>query len=310
MSTESAAIIDDTDPRIQYSSGWHMDGGPNEYNRTVHATSTAGASFTFSFTGTSVKVLGTLTQEGFNGSFPNTTYSLDGTSPIPYAGKPSPRVQYQQIFYQSPADLPNTKHTLVGTCADQGSLVWIDFFVVTSPPSPTTSGASSQTESTVIITTTATYTEYASSSSSSAFPVGAVVGGVIGAMILVLIGLFLFLWHRRRPRAVTTGTEMQATMSTTSTTHLVPQPPPTLQYPTFAPSVSSVYSTVSPTETSPMASLNTANAPSFPSPSATTQFPRKGRPMYSMGTFGAPSSSSRHSTIGDTESEEHPPAYH
>ncbi|KAF7421018.1 hypothetical protein PC9H_011537 [Pleurotus ostreatus] len=309
MSTESAAIIDDTDPRIQYSSGWHMDGGPNEYNRTVHATSTAGASFTFSFTGTSVKVLGTLTQEGFNGSFPNTTYSLDGTSPIPYAGKPSPRVQYQQIFYQSPADLPNTKHTLVGTCADQGSLVWIDFFVVTSPPSPTTSGASSQTESTVIITTTATYTEYASSSSSSAFPVGAVVGGVIGAMILVLIGLFLFLWHRRRPRAVT-STEMQATMSTTSTTHLVPQPPPTLQYPTFAPSVSSVYSTVSPTETSPMASLNTANAPSFPSPSATTQFPRKGRPMYSMGTFGAPSSSSRHSTIGDTESEEHPPAYH
>lgn len=154
--------------------------------------------------GTSVKVLGTLTQEGLNGSFPNTTYSLDGTSPIPYAGQPSPRVQYQQIFYQSPADLPNTKHTLVGTCVDQGSLVWIDFFVVTSPSSPTTSGVSSQTESIVVVTTTATYTENASSSSpAAAFPVGAVVGSVIGGMVLVLIGLFLFLWHRRRPRAVT-----------------------------------------------------------------------------------------------------------
>ncbi|KAF7433697.1 hypothetical protein PC9H_005660 [Pleurotus ostreatus] len=84
------------------------------------------------------------------------------------------------VFYSSPP-LPYTNHTLVGTCADEGSLVWIDYFVVevplqldltslaSSPPTPKT--------------------------------VGVTVPAVLGTLLLLSTTLVLYLWCRLRQSA-------------------------------------------------------------------------------------------------------------
>ncbi|KAJ8522186.1 hypothetical protein ONZ45_g1231 [Pleurotus djamor] len=310
---EPAYIVDDTDPRVKYSSGWHRDGGPNEYNTSVHATSTAGASFTFKFNGTSVKVLGTLTQEGFAGSFPNTSYVLDGTTPISFAGKPSPRVQYSQLFYQSPVDLPDTEHTLIGTCVDQGSLVWIDFFVVTSPSASLTQTTPTLSESYVVVTTTVAVSQAAleSSSSSNDFPVGAVVGSVLGGIFLVLIAMSLILWYRRRPVSTTTTEMAMPPPSFTSsqlgsTASLLGRPPISVNLPPPPTSASSMYSSPSPIELPSLGSPSTISMASMPStvPSGAS------RKMRTMQPLHVPVS--RHSVNysgSSLERGDYPPAY-
>ncbi|KAG6848032.1 hypothetical protein H0H93_003994 [Arthromyces matolae] len=64
-----AIVIDDTDPRIQYSPSWSADGvggqdsfGTNglTYNHTQHFTTANDSSLSFSFKGTSINVYGTV----------------------------------------------------------------------------------------------------------------------------------------------------------------------------------------------------------------------------------------------------------
>ncbi|KAF9487458.1 hypothetical protein BDN71DRAFT_631352 [Pleurotus eryngii] len=127
-------IVDDVDSQINYSANWYRSGCSSEYQNTTHGTKAQGAFYAFNFG-----------DDNGRSTFPNTTYVLDDRSPINFFGKPpSTSDTYQQVFYSSPP-LPYTNHTLVGTCADEGSLVWIDYFVVEVPFQPdSTSLARSQ----------------------------------------------------------------------------------------------------------------------------------------------------------------------
>ncbi|KDQ28696.1 hypothetical protein PLEOSDRAFT_1102739 [Pleurotus ostreatus PC15] len=177
-------IIDDADGQINYSPSWRQNGCSSEYQNTTHSTKAQGAFFTLNFVGTSVKVYGSLTHQGGDNDrsmFPNTTYVLDDRSPVNFFGKPpSTSDTYQQVFYSSPP-LPYTNHTLVGTCADEGSLVWIDYFVVEVPL---------QLDSTSL-----------AYSPPTPKTVGVTVPAVLGTLLLLSTTLVLYLWCRLRQSA-------------------------------------------------------------------------------------------------------------
>lgn len=109
-----AVLVDNTSPDIRYSTGWHD--GPRhvtDYNQTVAYSDVPGSRFHFTFTGTSVAVLGCIK--------PNTsslaTYTLDNLPPVRYMGPHSDQYASTRLFYGSP-NVPNGRHTLVVTAMD------------------------------------------------------------------------------------------------------------------------------------------------------------------------------------------------
>ncbi|KAF7424621.1 hypothetical protein PC9H_009929 [Pleurotus ostreatus] len=130
--------VDDGDARIMYSYGWSRGGSPPDLNHTISYTSTQGAQFTFVFLGTSVRVFGTLAAT----TFPNTSYSIDSGEPVLFFGEPPAQMQYRRNFFSSP-DLKYGTHTLVGTCVDEGGLVYLDYLEVETPALLITSGSAS-----------------------------------------------------------------------------------------------------------------------------------------------------------------------
>ncbi|KAF9491100.1 hypothetical protein BDN71DRAFT_1498178 [Pleurotus eryngii] len=125
----------------RYKPRWTI--GTSEYRHTTSTTHIKGAKFTFSFAGTPVKVLGTLANRPFSvyeSVFPNTSYTVDGGDSVLFLGKPGNDILYNQPFFFS-GNLPYDNHTIVGTCVDDGSQVYIDYLVVEAPtpesiPSP------------------------------------------------------------------------------------------------------------------------------------------------------------------------------
>ncbi|KAL4257914.1 hypothetical protein AB1N83_012424 [Pleurotus pulmonarius] len=182
LMTSRHFIVDDADSQINYSSSWYRGGCSSEYQNTTHATKAQGAFFTFNFVGTSVKVYGTLTHRKLGDdndrpTFPNTTYVLDDRSPVLFLGRPpSTSDAYQQLFYSSPP-LPYANHTLVGTCVDEGSLVWIDYLVVEIP---------FQVDFTVNLAHSEPTPNFA----------GVIVPAVLGALLLLASTLALYFWCR------------------------------------------------------------------------------------------------------------------
>ncbi|KAL4263073.1 hypothetical protein AB1N83_006266 [Pleurotus pulmonarius] len=120
----STHIIDDSDPRIQYSVGWRRGGRDDEFNTTTTLTSTHQASFTLKFAGTAISVFGTADSPN------NSTFEVDGASAsqctVDTKGKRIPGI----LFYESPT-LPLAERTLVGTNVDKK--VILDYLVITSP---------------------------------------------------------------------------------------------------------------------------------------------------------------------------------
>ncbi|KAJ8690521.1 hypothetical protein PTI98_011945 [Pleurotus ostreatus] len=210
MSDPNTYLVDDADARVRYSAGWEQMGGDNEYNQTTHYTFTAGASFTFSFVGTSVSVFGTIDNLDSEGRSPNSTYELDGTTPVVFRGRPVQGVIYQQLFYQSPT-LPNMPHTLVGRSADAGSRIFIDFLAVTAPPVTSTTLQPTSQSATSSVTSSNTETAtiaVGSGSSLSSNNIGAIVGGVVGGLALLAILLILTWWFTRRRTKIQTMGQM------------------------------------------------------------------------------------------------------
>ncbi|KAF7986362.1 hypothetical protein HWV62_35374 [Athelia sp. TMB] len=118
--------VDDADPRIQYSGDWVTSGsieGEQTYDGTLHGTSTIGAEITFSFTGTSVYVYGTVAPTTVPAV---TNYTIDGGVPFTFV---APIVDFAAgdfCFYQSP-NLVDGVHTLVITNNANDVAYWFDY---------------------------------------------------------------------------------------------------------------------------------------------------------------------------------------
>ncbi|KAF9264551.1 hypothetical protein L218DRAFT_227895 [Marasmius fiardii PR-910] len=107
----NTVIVDDQDSRISYSGQWSQAGSSTYYNRTSFAPRSEGAQMSFTFTGTSVAVIGNLEPGATCGA----TFSIDGT-PSNYISPPTNQTLTQQAIWTSP-ELPGGNHTLVYTAS-------------------------------------------------------------------------------------------------------------------------------------------------------------------------------------------------
>ncbi|PFH50522.1 hypothetical protein AMATHDRAFT_60944 [Amanita thiersii Skay4041] len=186
-STPKVEMIDDTDPRVGYSSSdWELGTIGNAYMNSTHRPSTIGSTATVSFVGSSITAFASVNASQ---GMADVTFSVDGATPQ----VPIPPVDFQsqyailsrQPYYQSPR-LKYGEHNLTIRARKVYPEFNLDFFLVESsagqgasatslPPSSSTIGAAGVTRA------------------------GVVAGSVIGALaFLVILSLALLFWLRRR----------------------------------------------------------------------------------------------------------------
>jgi len=231
--------VDDRDPSVTYSTGdWAQAGIALEFNSTTTWTGVAGSTASISFIGSSIGVYGTVVarDRDKDSVAPLSLYSIDGGTPVRFRADPAGRTQYRQQFFQSPV-LPESSHVLtIMYTSIQADPLFLDFFMVdsatlsasslsTSLSSSSSDPASLSTSSTTTttpptpVTVTITSTQAVSTSSTvvpdglanaSGSPsavsgarksnAGAVAGGIIGGIAVLLLAAFAFITWRRHQR--------------------------------------------------------------------------------------------------------------
>jgi hypothetical protein len=210
LNTTGVTIVDDTNPGIVYKGTWITGGSPGEYDITTHGTDQAGSIAIFTFNGratfsevdtksfydlplhcpgTSIAAYGTLGP----GGTPITTYDLDNSALVVYSAPVVGDPVFNTLFYQSPV-LSNGPHSLVITFLNSSGIYWLDYLLYMPSPTPNSSSLASgaATSSAGVPTTT-----HASITAQSA-PVGVIVGGVLGGLLLLLALFSILLYYRYR----------------------------------------------------------------------------------------------------------------
>ncbi|CCL99766.1 uncharacterized protein FIBRA_01788 [Fibroporia radiculosa] len=192
----SYAVFDDQSPAdIRYSGPWvhyTLSGNEQVWNQTLTSATSTSCSLSWNFSG----VVGTVLPA--NGTTPPTTlYSIDGASPSTYT--PPLNIterRDRQLFFTSDA-LSDGEHTLTitVTSVDGGNDPFLldFFFLATTSNSPTATYISMAIPST-------SSSAMANISTSSTDSMGAVVGGVVGGLALLVMTLLgmIFIYRRRR----------------------------------------------------------------------------------------------------------------
>ncbi|KAF7328695.1 Amidohydro-rel domain-containing protein [Mycena sanguinolenta] len=192
-------IIDDQDASVKYTGTW-------AWWEII---------FSVPFTGTAIAVYGTFDSSSAG---VQTSYAIDGGTPVTVTSTSSPNDSYQQLFWQSDA-VSSGAHNLVVTMVavnsgdgDGEGTIWFDYFNVTtaddaaSNASNTVSNTSSGTKSASPETKTASTTGTSSSTPSSTGTVtagksshtSAIAGAIAGIVVILIIAGTVF---RRRRRA-------------------------------------------------------------------------------------------------------------
>ncbi|KAJ7768696.1 hypothetical protein DFH07DRAFT_301220 [Mycena maculata] len=143
--TPRRIVVDDTDPTIQYSTGWFVadptklntlgNYGP-VYNSSSHATSTSGSTLTFPFNGTSITVMGTIditTDTTTNTTDPTWTCYVDE---IPISN-PNPTFAFPENNWPlcNLAAVAGGAHTLTIQVTSKGQPFYFDNLLYTPLPS-------------------------------------------------------------------------------------------------------------------------------------------------------------------------------
>ncbi|RDB15053.1 hypothetical protein Hypma_005450 [Hypsizygus marmoreus] len=181
--TSTIVVVENNDSAIVYDSSWQSLAG------LANATSTQGSQVTFNFTGSKLTWYGYVPVElPHNAS--SGTYTIDGGSPTsfalhglaPYDGTST----YNQIFFTTP-DLPEGAHSLHVTYDGNSQLtpLTLDYIYLTTRSPQATSNSTS-------------LPPHLTSSSTHHSPVGAIVGGTIAGVAVILLGLVAFVWWRRK----------------------------------------------------------------------------------------------------------------
>ncbi|KAH9484521.1 hypothetical protein JR316_0004003 [Psilocybe cubensis] len=194
LSLDNAAVmVDSLDSELQYGSGW------NALGTTANFTQSPNAIFTYSFIGVSLSWYSFIPAE-----FPHTatfaSYSVDNQVPVQFSLKGLPAgtttTIYNQKFFQT-SDYPMGSHKIVVTYLGSSSTtpLTLDYLVVQNGTSPSPSGASSSP------TTSGNAGSAGSSHSSN---VGAIAGGVVGGIVLIILATLAIIYFRRWDRKQST----------------------------------------------------------------------------------------------------------
>lgn len=194
----SRTTIDDTDSRITYApstADWQVDLRPGlNINDTLHFTEVQGASATIPFSGDAVAVYGTVSP-----GHANILVSLDGqTSTVQGGSGMLARVSHTKTLLYYADNLGSQQHQLV-ISSDQSSNTgqYIDFDAVTVFSSSNADG---------INNAGAPAPGDSPSNARRARLLPAIIGGAVGALVLLLLvaGLFFFLHcrHQRKRKSI------------------------------------------------------------------------------------------------------------
>ncbi|KAI0092148.1 hypothetical protein BDY19DRAFT_990885 [Irpex rosettiformis] len=196
-------VIDDSDPRLQYSGKWFVESDPSELHNATHGTSVPGSSVTFSFNGISfcaALLHATLNYYYLPGTFVSASatidehgvhyaYSLDGGEQT-HANRSgtSPQLNNYPLF--ATGGLLDHEHNLTITSeVEPGETLWLDsisFTGHTLPPLPETAESSTVIRQPV-------------HRISPGIIAAIVVGTLVGIVILVFVIFFASRrWHRLR----------------------------------------------------------------------------------------------------------------
>ncbi|GLB34336.1 hypothetical protein LshimejAT787_0112200 [Lyophyllum shimeji] len=191
---QETLIVDDSDPAIVYDGPWVQNSSmlvfppalPNgaqheflPFGNATHGTNTAGASATFTFTGTSVTVYGVIHDPPALGSL-YVRYTMDGFPTEQRYYPTAPRPHYP---WYSNTSLATGEHTLKIEVTDTGDGDWnytLDY--ITYTPSFDSLGSKLSTSP------SGTYGRHGTRPAL----IGAICGAVGGVLVLVLVGLVIF----------------------------------------------------------------------------------------------------------------------
>ncbi|KAM5539236.1 hypothetical protein V8D89_007109 [Ganoderma adspersum] len=170
------------------------------------------ATITVQFTGSAVYVFNILPNTLIDtDTYTNISFSIDGEDAASFIHTPNSRstILYNQLVYQN-ATLQHGLHTLVMSAAGNSSLILFDYLLYTTQTNDTTPTlitiinnstqySSFNTPSTYMATTRTSTPSASSRPTSSTTPIGAVVGGVVGGLSLLLwVATGVLILHRRR----------------------------------------------------------------------------------------------------------------
>ncbi|KAF8523461.1 hypothetical protein BU17DRAFT_63753 [Hysterangium stoloniferum] len=182
--------VDDTSTAISYAGDWQaLIGSSRQWMQTVHGAPSVGSTATLSWRGTQVTVIGTVPVG--NGSTIS-SYQLDDGASTSVTFECAPTAVFSQVFWDS-GIVRDGLHTLVitneGTTADF-QLDEIDYVM---------SGQCAGCELDNELWQCFLYScKYKYDNEGSHIPVGAIVGGVVGAVVIFFALVLAYMWWRRQ----------------------------------------------------------------------------------------------------------------
>ncbi|KAJ3914519.1 hypothetical protein F5877DRAFT_70645 [Lentinula edodes] len=177
----SEVLVDDTDPRLIYSTGWVNGGTPGlECEGTTHGSRNdpQPSTVTFTFDGVGVGVFGSVHHD--DGS-PTSIYQLDDLPNTVFTFSANGMDNYRVPFYRSPSLDPGN-HTLVMILPPTSGSVeglWVDYVVYTSTPSIETFSSNLTRRNTC-----------------TASVAGGVAGSIMGTMIGMISMFIIMRWKK------------------------------------------------------------------------------------------------------------------
>ncbi|KAJ7326177.1 hypothetical protein DFH08DRAFT_884997 [Mycena albidolilacea] len=181
-----------TDTAVSFGTGWREWGVQN-------VTQTSGAQVALNFHGTAVSLFGYVPTELPHNSSSG-TYTIDGGPPVSFVLNglaAQSATLYNALMFTTNTLTPATHNIVVtyGGDASETPLAVGTFYVTnTSTPSSGTQTSSSSGNSAASAASTGTVTTTKSS------PVGAIVGGTLGCLAILMLIAALVFWCRRRRR--------------------------------------------------------------------------------------------------------------
>ncbi|KAH9903103.1 hypothetical protein C8Q73DRAFT_785702 [Cubamyces lactineus] len=149
--SQTVQDADDTDPGMFYTGLWVPDGDPNTFNHHDTWTNQSGASVSFDFIGTQIKVF--VTRRPVGTYLSKASFSIDGgTADIWQTEDPVTAISYENLIYTSKTLSP-VQHRI--TVTNLGAIFWLDYMEYTvasappggNPPSSTSTPAQTQNSS-------------------------------------------------------------------------------------------------------------------------------------------------------------------
>ncbi|KAF7321789.1 hypothetical protein MKEN_00700700 [Mycena kentingensis (nom. inval.)] len=238
-STMRATIVDDANAAMNYAGSWETASTDAYVNRTVHFTESPGAAASLKFIGNGVMIWGTVSPD-----HANIQLTIDGEPTLINTQTPDIKSLHPQTLLYYTNDLEPTQHTLIITNPGQteGTGPFIDLDSITVLTATDTNSAGDAVPASNQSASNGAANRVSGAAQPGGLSVGAIAGIAVGAafILLGLLGLFLFLFMRRKKRetqrnqGVDPETPIDAELPMQGPTRLSPDTP-IQPMPTFTP---------------------------------------------------------------------------